>query len=174
MDAHDPQLTGSLAATAELFRRERPVLTVDEIDRIDRRLRAGGSRRPRRRRSSLAVAFCAALGLVFSTAGTGLAISGFASPGKAVHAQYAGPGQTGSQTRGGHGGGRASAKHSGATTLGDTARARQSADDRTEVFKAATRTGAPFTGFGAIPILVVGLAFFITGAVVNRRPRDQP
>jgi hypothetical protein len=173
MDADEPQLTPSLAATAELFRRERPVLTLDEIGRIDRRLHA---RPPRRRRSSLAVAFCAALGLVFSTAGTGLAISGFATPDKAVHAQYpsraAGTGQP-SGSSGGGGRAPAHAKRSGPTTLRDAARARRSADDRTGVFRAATRTGGPFTGYGAIPILVVGLAFFVTGAIVNRRPHGR-
>ena len=85
MDPEDPYVPLGLAGTAALLTRARPTLTVDELDRLDRRLHP---RRPGRRRSSLVVAFCAALGLMFTTAGTGLAISGFVTPAPAVRAQY--------------------------------------------------------------------------------------
>jgi hypothetical protein len=187
-DRHPPQ-PRALAETAELLRRERPEMTVDEIDRLHRRLHPPSAQR---RAPRVVVAFCLALGLVFTTAGTGLAISGFASSDEAVQAQYpdsaaggppsAPPGQQGGgqQPNGGSGAaGRpsASSAHGGHTqsrppSLGDTARARHSAD-RLELSQAESRTAAPFTGYGAIPLLAAGIALFVTGAVRHRRARSR-
>jgi hypothetical protein len=159
--------------------RARPTLTVDELDRLDRRLHP---RRPARRRSSLVVAFCAALGLMFTTAGTGLAISGFVTPAPAVHAQYPdAAARAGSPPGGGHGsagsikgarGHSSGARRPAAKppSLADTARARRSADTRNALNAAEARPNAPFTGLAAIPILMAGIAFTVTGAVVHRRP----
>lgn len=178
---------GALAETAELLRRERPEMTVDEIDRLHRRLHPPSAQR---RAPSIVVAFCLALGLVFMTAGTGLAISGFATSDEAVQAQYpdsaaggppsATPGHQGGglQPNGGSAAGaRTSSAHGGHTqsrppSLGDTARARRTTD-RLELSEAESRTSAPFTGYGAIPILAAGIALFVTGAVVHRPGRSR-
>ena len=174
----------ALEETAELLRRERPEMTVDEIDRLHRRLHPPSARR---RAPSVVVAFCLALGLVFTTAGTGLAISGFATSDQPVQAQYpdsaAGrpPGRPGGgqQPNGGSGaaGPPSSAAHGGPTqsrppSLGDTASARHSTD-RVGLSEAESRTGAPFTGYGAIPILAAGIVLFVTGAVVHRPARSR-
>jgi hypothetical protein len=177
-----------LEETAELLRRERPEMTVDEIDRLHRRLHPPSARR---RAPSVVVAFCLALGLVFMTAGTGLAISGFATSDEAVQAQYpeSAAGRPPSVPPGHQGGGQqpnvgsgaagppTSAAHGGPTqsrppSLGDTARARHSTD-RVGLSEAESRTGAPFTGYGAIPILAAGIALFVTGAVVRRPARSR-
>lgn len=186
-DRHPPR-PRALAETAELLRRERPEMTVDEIDRLHRRLHPPSAQR---RASRVVVAFCLALGLVFTTAGTGLAISGFATSDEPVQAQYpdsaagrppsAPPGQQGGgqQPNGGSGaaGPPTSSADAGRTqsrppSLGDTARARHTTD-RLGLSEAESRTGAPFTGYGAIPILAAGIALFVTGAVVHRPARSQ-
>ena len=179
MDPEDPYVPLGLAGTAALLTRARPTLTVDELDRLDRRLHP---RRPGRRRSSLVVAFCAALGLMFTTAGTGLAISGFVTPAPAVHAQYPdAAARAGNPPGGGHGSAGsikgARAHSSGGRTrtarppsLADTARARRSEETRNGLNAAEARPNAPFTGLAAIPILMAGIAFTVTGAVVHRRP----
>ena len=179
MDPEDPYVPVGLAGTAALLTRARPTLTVDEVDRLDRRLHP---RRAGRRRSSLVVAFCAALGLMFTTAGTGLAISGFVNPAPAVRAQYpdaaarAGTPPGGGQGSAGRTKGARPHSSGGRTrtarppSLADTARARRSEDTRNGLSAAEARPNAPFTGFAAIPILMAGIAFTVTGAFVHRRP----
>jgi hypothetical protein len=176
----------ALEETAELLRRERPQMTFDEIDRLHRRLHppnAHGPPNAHRRAPRVVVAFCLALGLVFTTAGTGLAISGFATSDEAVQSQYPDsaaarppsgpPGQQGggSQPNGGSGaaGGHTQSRP---PSLGDTARARHSAD-RLQLSQAESQTDAPFTGYGAIPILAAGIALFVTGAFVHRPARSR-
>jgi hypothetical protein len=184
VDHHHPRPAGELATTAEVLRRSRPALTNEEIDRLDRRVRPR-PRAPRRRSSTLAVACCAALGLLFTTAGTGLAISGFATEGSAVQAQYPDQGSTAPQPRGGGVPGalptrppttpsrRPGARTSTPPTLGDSAAGRQGPPSRTALARAETRSAPPFTGFGAIPILIAGIALFVTSAVVHRRPAGE-
>jgi hypothetical protein len=175
MNHEDSYLPLGLAGTAALLTRARPTLTVDELDRLDRRLHPP---RARRRRSNLVVAFCAALGLMFTTAGTGLAISGFVTPAPAVRAQYPdAAARAGTPPRGGQGSaGRSHARpHSSGRrvrppSLADTARARRSEDIRNGLNAAEARPNAPFTGLAAIPILMAGIAFTVTGAFVHRRP----
>ena len=78
MDGFDPEQDASLADVVELLRSERPALTSDELERVNRRLnRSRAPRRGPRPGSRLAVGICLAFGLLFMTAGTGLAISGF-------------------------------------------------------------------------------------------------
>ena len=179
MDREDPYVPPGLAGTAALLTNARPTLTVDELDRLDRRLRP---RRAGRRRPSLAVAFCAALGLMFTTAGTGLAVSGFVTPAPAVRAQYPdAAARAGTPPGGGQGSaGRikgARPHSSGGRThtakpqsLADTARTRPSEDTRNRLNAAEARPNAPFTGLAAIPILMAGIVFSVTGAFVHRRP----
>lgn len=179
MDPEDPYLPLGLEGTAALLTRARPTLTVDERDRLDRRLHP---RRTGRRRSSLVVAFCAALGLVFTTAGTGLAISGFVTPAPAVRAQYpdaaARPGTPPGGGLGSAGAMKGRRSHSSGggphtarpPSLADTARARSSGDAGNGLNAAEARPNAPFTGFAAIPILMAGIAFALTGAFAHRKP----
>jgi hypothetical protein len=129
------------------------------------------------------VACCAALGLLFTTAGTGLAISGFATAGSAVQAQYPDQRSTAPPSRGAPGARparppttpsrRPGVETSAPPTLGDSAAGRRSPPSRTALARAETRSAPPFTGFGAIPILIAGIALFATSAVVHRRPAGE-
>jgi len=85
MNARDHQVPDDVAGTAEMLRQGRPSLASEELDAVRRRVHGRASAR---RRPNLAVALCLALGLVFSTAGSGLAVSGLSSGDSAVSAQY--------------------------------------------------------------------------------------
>jgi hypothetical protein len=175
MDDVDPeQHVASLAA--ELLRRERPALTFDELERVDRRLNTFcAPRRAPRPGSRLVVAICLAFGLLFMTAGTGLAISGFATPGAADQAQYpdrtaGGPPASAEGTAASPQ--RAQGRHSSPSSLGEI-RAGSTSTVEVSLRQAETHNDLPFTGFDAIPILVAGIALIVIGAAINRRTRGS-
>jgi hypothetical protein len=107
------------------------------------------------------------LGIMMSTTGVGLAISGLASSGSAGKAQYGNPGgpPPGKPSgRGPHG------AQSGSSSGQSTAGAGQvNATGQTQ----ATNNGRslPFTGVLAIPLIVVGGALLATGIGLRRRTR---
>src|SRR5215203_1616537 len=73
---------------------ERPMATSLELDAIKQRVRGrvGRSRRTESMRSRIAILATLALGMVLSTGGAGLAVSGFASQsGNAAGSQYGTP-----------------------------------------------------------------------------------
>lgn len=189
MDGIDREQDASVAAVAELLRRERATLSYDELQRVDRRLnRLRPQPRAPRRSSRVVVAISLAVGLLLMTAGTGLAISGFATPGAAVQAQYpdshtGAPPASGRPpgSGGGHppgiGAGPASAgrrRYSGPSTLGQEPRdATPTTTVELELTHAETRDNLPFTGVDAIPILLAGIVVVISATGVNRRTRGS-
>ena len=189
MDPRDLEQDAEFASVIALLRRERTALSFDEIQRVDRRLSGAlAPRRARRRRSRLAVVICFALGLPFMTAGTGLAISGFATTGAADHAQYpdrtvVGTSKTPAAKAPSAGApaiavkGRSASRHrargngAGPSTLGDIRPAGRAAPAELRLRKAETRSNLPFTGLAAVPILMAGIVFVVMGAGLNRRIR---
>jgi hypothetical protein len=172
MDRFDPEHEVRLAAVADLLRRERPVPTFDELERVDRRLNTStASRRAPRPGSRLVVAICLAFGLLLMTGGTGLAISGFAPSGVTDHGQYPDrtlggpPGSAQPTDPSRHG------RRSPPSGLDQVRPAGRPATVEIFLRQAETRNELPFTGFDAIPILVAGIALIVTGAAVNRRTR---
>ncbi len=180
----------------ELLQRGRPVPTFDELQRVDRRLaalrapprtrrqwsrRARGqwSRRARGQWSRLATAGCLSIGLLFSTAGTGLALSGFATTGSSVRAQY--PDSTGTPGSTGSGPARPGPTSPGRTravpgrpspsTLSQVKPTDQGVVTPVSIVRAETHGELPFTGFAAIPVLALGIALVLVGVLVNRRSR---
>ena len=126
-------------------------------------------------RSRLAIIAMLVFGMVLSTGGGALAVSGFTSQSdNAAKQQYGKPGGTdnggkgnngvlGEEESGGPAGGAAPA---GGTEDQGTQPARQ-------VEAGAQGTGGeeqlPFTGFAAIPILLGGVALLTAGLVLRRR-----
>lgn len=172
MDVLDPEQDARLNSVAEILRRERPVLGPDEIERVDRRLRR--SRPPPRAclpGSRLAVVFCLSFGFLLMTAGTGLALSGFATPGPAVQAQYPGtpagsvrlPGHERAVSR------RPQARPANSSRLGRLSLTGGGTTLAVGLRQAETRADPPFTGVQALPILGAGMALFLTGGLLNRR-----
>lgn len=149
-----------------LLRENRPEATELELDQIKQRVRRRTAQRPSRRReamkSRLAVLSMLVLGMVFSTAGAGLAVQGFTQDDASV-AQY-GPEEQepagevlGEEERGG-------AEQDGAAGEEVVQPSRQ-------VAAGSSGDELPFTGFLAIPVLVGGVALLSTGLVLRRRTR---
>jgi hypothetical protein len=176
MDRFDPERRADLSGVVQLLERERPVLTFDELERLDRRLSTClVPPRPPRRRTRLSVVICLAVGLLFMTAGTGLAISGFATPGAADHAQY--PDRTGRRPPTSGGGTAAPRKGTGGhrrpSSLGQIPRNGRASTGYLSLIHAETHNNPPFTGFGAIPILLAGIVLIIRGGTIDRRIRRR-
>jgi hypothetical protein len=178
MRSKDPLGTEDLERTATALQRARPALTWDELDRLSQRLEHVN--RHGRSKGVLAV-LCVAFGFLFTTAGTGLAVSGFGEARPAVQSQYPDEpsSQPGSSGHAAHGGGVLGAERPGppandrqsVESLQRAARANSPQESATGLLEAQSRTSLPFTGFAAIPVLGVGLALLASGAVIRLRSR---
>jgi hypothetical protein len=170
MTFNDDELGSELQPIADRLRAERPTLSALELDDVKQRVRAAATRPTTTKRgfmrSRLAILLMLVLGLTFSTTGAGLAISGFADGGgQAAATQY---------DDGDDGGGVLpdSDEDGGGGVTPDT-------DDEADVqparqFEAAGTGGSlPFTGFAAIPVLLLGLGLLSAGLIVRRTSRDD-
>jgi hypothetical protein len=155
-----------------LLRDERPQISEIELDRIKQRVRRR-ARTPRKgqfMRSRLAILLMLVLGLMLSTTGAGLALQGPSND--AAQSQYnAGEeddddegGFLGEEEEGPGGGtGPDEADNGGGTDPQET-RQVEAGSDGGEL---------PFTGFAAIPILLVGVALLGTGLALRRQQSDD-
>ncbi len=189
MNARDHQLPDDLAGTAELLREARPALAADDREAVRRRVQG---RANARQRPNLVVALCLALGLVFSTAGSGLAVSGLAADGPAVQAQYPDstapptaqppapvtPNETPAptpapaeepQVLGEQEEAEPAPTLAGGEPPAAEAAPATAAAEETVVRQVEATGELPFTGLEAIPVLVAGIALLLTGAVLRRR-----
>lgn len=157
-----------------LLRENRPEATELELDQIKQRVRRRTAQRPSRRReamkSRLAILSMLVLGMLFSTAGAGLAVQGLTQDDASV-AQY-GPDQE--QTAGGvlgeeESGGGGGAAEGGATEGGVAGE--EAVQPARQVAAGSTGSELPFTGFLAIPVLIGGVALLSTGLVLRRQAR---
>ena len=159
MDRNPHDLTGELEAVASRLRNERPEVDALGLDRIKRRAMsqasASGSWAPKKglfMKPRIAVAFILAMGLL--TSGTGATLAVISESGSAAQVQYPDlkpkksidPGVLGSNPGGG--------------------------DNAVQEEQQVANSGSgelPFTGFLAIPLLVVGVAFLVTGGMIRSR-----
>ena len=188
MSNHD-----DLQPVIDQLRANRPEATALELDAIKQRVRARASHPARRRtrraqlmKSRLVILTMLVFGMLLSTAGAGLAISGVT--GNAAQATYPTPTSTttakGAPTPGGGGGvlgaedqGGGSSPAGGSAPAGGAAPAGGSAPagggtQPSRQVEAGTTAGGnslPFTGFAAIPILFGGLVLLGTGLVLRSR-----
>jgi hypothetical protein len=182
-----------------LLREGRPQATDMELDAIKQRVRrraADPSRRNQSMKSRVAILSMLVAGMLFSTAGAGLALSG-TSHDQASVAQYSTPTPTPPCTDNGvspsetgqspecaptpEGGvlpaeaGNAPS-HSGGSKpkpAGGVLPAEASQTQPTRQEAAATNSQLPFTGFAAIPVLLGGLALLTGGLILRRRTRHE-
>lgn len=173
MTFHDDELGSELQPIADRLRAERPTLSAMELDVVKQRARAAATRptTPKRgfMRSRLAILLMLVLGLTFSTTGAGLAISGFADGGgQAAATQY---------DNGDDGGGVLPDSDDGDDNGGGVV---PNSDDSPEAdvqparqFESTQGGSLPFTGFAAIPVLVLGLGLLSAGLIVRRTNRDD-
>ena len=127
-------------------------------------------------KSRLVILTMLVLGMLLSTAGAGLAVSGISGQKDASNAQYAGnetPSGGGdvlgdqdagtNAPAGNNGGGESPGGTEGETTQ----------PARQVEAGANTNSSLPFTGFAAVPVLLGGIALLSAGLVLRRRTGDE-
>lgn len=184
-------LQPDLQPVIDQLRANRPEATALELDAIKQRVRARSSQPARRRtttrraqlmKSRIVILSMLVLGMLLSTAGAGLAVSGLSGQRNASVAQYGTPTPTPSSTPTG-GGNVLGDEDSGNNVLpsdengggtspsGGSGNAVQPA--RQVEAGANNNTKLPFTGFAAVPILLGGIALLSAGLVLRRRTGEQ-
>jgi hypothetical protein len=151
-------------------------------------------------KSRLAMMLVIAAGFMLSTTGAGLAISGSSSSGSAAESQYTpagveehgghkpeGQGVKGATTKGGNGcaenggnGNGASGNGNGGAN-GSNCNETEAAPAEVEVAPVAAEQQAvvsngsslPFTGFVAIPLLIIGVLMVVGGALLRLKSRKE-
>src|SRR5215218_695311 len=188
MSHHDDHLhDADLGPVINRLQAERPTASDLELGLIKQRVRgrvAPGARRSRRTefmRSRLAIIAMLVFGMVLSTGGGALAVSGFASQqDNAASGQY-GPGGGNNGDQGVLGEDESGGPAGGQGSNGGPAGTEEDAggvQPARQVEAGAQATGGdeqlPFTGFAAIPILLGGVALLASGLVLRRRTGEQP
>jgi hypothetical protein len=195
MEHRDHDVPPELLVAARQLRDHRPEATMPEIERIKRRALARAGRRPRqaawelRLRSRTAIATVLALGGLMTGAGAGLAVSGISSSGSAGIAEF-GPTATQQQVLGTSTGNTTTSQQVLGTSTGSTPTSQTSPTETSSTKKTSTSTAAavqasrqvesngagklPFTGYTAIPILLVGISLLVGGVLLRRRAGRSP
>jgi hypothetical protein len=166
-----------------LLEEGRPQATEMELDKIKQRARrqaADHSRRKQSMKSRLAIVAMVASGMVFSTAGAGLAVSGIAtSNNNASVAQYGTPTPTPTPTRTPTGGVLPAEETSTPTPAPTNApkcpcpKGGTLPAESTRQVSATSSSQLPFTGFAAIPVMLGGIALLSGGLWLRRRTRAE-
>jgi len=174
--SQNDDLQPDLQPVIDMLHAHRPEATALELDAVKQQVRARVANPARRRtrgnplmKSRLVILTMLVLGMLLSTTGAGLAVSGLSGDNASI-AQYSKPtgggGVLGDQDTGSgtqpenNGGGTAPA------TSTNTQPARQ-------VEAGANNSQLPFTGFAAIPVLLGGIALLSAGLVLRRRTGDE-
>lgn len=182
MTHHDDSHADDLQPVVDMLRANRPEATALELDAVKRRVRAhaGTGRRARSAnlmKSRLAIIGMLVVGMLASTTGAGLAITGFGGSDASV-AQYG-------QNNGPNGGvlgenetHRPSNPDQGTTApttaTSPTTSAPAALQPARQVEAGATGGGQlPFTGFLAIPVLIGGVVLLSAGLILRRRAADD-
>lgn len=161
-----------------LLEEGRPQATDLELDKIKQRIRRGQAAAPSGRKQSmksrLTIVAMVAFGMLFSTAGAGLAVSGISSNNNASVAQYgtATPTPEGGVLPAEEEGGVLPAEESNNAPEGDVSPAEESTQPTRQV-EATAGSQLPFTGFAAIPVMLGGIALLTGGLVLRRRTRAE-
>ncbi len=166
MDRNDQErIPAELADVAQRLHDERPQMTALELDQIKLRARSSDRRKAHRRepfmRSRLAITSMLVVGVLMSGAGAGLAVSGVSGAGSAGSAQY--PTETtDTQTV------LPTTETNPPTDTTDT-----NPSQETRQVSSNDSSQLPFTGYAAIPVLLIGLSLLGVGVVMRRRVADR-
>jgi hypothetical protein len=174
MTHHDDLHAPDLQPAIDQLVAGRPTLTPLELDAVKQRARMRAAGPARRRttkgqpmKSRLAMIAMLALGLMVSGTGAGLAVSGSTVNGNAAQEQY--PDDFGGDVLGEQ---QASGGRGGEEGVAGEEAGNAPAQPERQVEVGASGGGdesLPFTGFAAIPILLLGLGMIGTGVVMRRR-----
>jgi hypothetical protein len=177
-------LQPDLQPVIDQLRANRPEATALELDGIKQRVRARSSQPARRRttrraqlmKSRLVILSMLVLGMLLSTAGAGLAVSGLSGETNASVAQYGASTPPPESTPGG-GGNVLGDEDSGNNVLPESNTSPAGGNDvqpaRQVEAGATTNSKLPFTGFAAVPVLLGGIALLSAGLVLRRRTGEQ-
>ncbi len=132
-------------------------------------------------RSRLAIIAMLVFGMVLSTGGGALAVSGFTSQQDNAAKEQYGKGDTKGEDKGAGendvlGEDESSGGPAGNEDSGGPAGEEQASQPARQVEAGAQATGGdelPFTGFAAIPILLGGVALLASGLVLRKRSADE-
>jgi hypothetical protein len=174
--SHHDDLHPDLQPVIDQLRANRTEATALELDAVKQRVRARVSAPARRRtrrselmKSRLVVLTMLVLGMLLSTTGAGLAVSG-------TSGNSAGVAQYGKENPSTGGGGVLGDQDSGSGTEpasnpggGDEADVQPTRQAEAGVGNNDSGGELPFTGFAAIPILLGGVVLLATGLVLRRR-----
>ena len=153
------------------LRAARPTLSPLELDGVQRRVLGTAARSTREgakdMKSRIAIIAMLVFGMLFSTAGAGLAVGGFAGEDQASVAQYDDDDDQGVL-------GERDDNDGGVLGESDEPGSDVTAAEQTE-FTASAQTGGdlPFTGFAAIPVLLLGLVLLAAGTFLRRSSRTD-
>jgi hypothetical protein len=175
--SQNDDLQPDLQSVIDMLHAHRPEATALELDAVKQQVRARVANPARRRtrgnqlmKSRLVILTMLVLGMLLSTTGAGLAVSGLSGTNASI-AQYSTPTPTG-------GGGVLGDQDTGSGTSpeenggGGTAPATNTQPAR-QVEAGANNSSLPFTGFAAIPVLLGGIALLSAGLVLRRRTGDE-
>jgi hypothetical protein len=169
MDRNDhDRIPAELADVAQRLHDERPEASALELDRIKLRAQSSARRHAHRReafmRSRLAITSILVVGVLMSGAGAGLAVSGVSGSGSSGDAQYPTT-TTDTQTV-------LPTTETNAPTDTTTTGTTNPAQDTRQV-SSNDSDSLPFTGYAAIPVLLIGLSLLSVGIVMRRRVADR-
>jgi hypothetical protein len=176
MSNHD-DLHPDLQPVIDQLRANRPEATALELDAVKQRVRARVAAPARRRtrrselmKSRVVILTMLVLGMLLSTTGAGLAVSGLSGDNASI-SQYGKPPSGGGGVLGEQdsGAGEAPAENGG----GNAPSGGGGVQPSRQVEAGANNTSLPFTGFAAIPVLLGGIALLSAGLVLRRRTGDE-
>jgi hypothetical protein len=157
------------------LRDQRPEPTPLELDQIKHRVRrnaAQGSRRSHFMKSRLAILGALVAGMLFTTTGVGVAVTSITSDTNAASQQYGGgsaPEQPAVPSKPSGGvEGKTTTRPQAPHSQGGAPEALQQTR-QVEAGAATPKTSLPFTGFAAIPVLLLGLGLLTSGVIMRRR-----
>jgi len=177
---YDNRVPAELHEVEQRLRDNRPALTALELDAIKLRTMASATRRSSSlfakkkgtfMKSRVAVLMVLALGVFMSGTGATLAVTGLSSSGSASSAQYPEP----QQEQEHHSSNTLGTQGSGGNKPGHTSAAVATSPAETQAVRqvASTSSGSlPFTGFLAIPVLIVGIGLLGAGVAMRLRLRS--
>jgi hypothetical protein len=173
--SQNDDLQPDLQPVIDMLHAHRPEATALELDAVKQQVRARVANPARRRtrgnklmKSRLVILTMLVLGMLLSTTGAGLAVSGLSGRNASIagYTTPTGGGVLGDQDTGSG----TQPENNGGGNAPDTSTKTQPAR---QVEAGANNSKLPFTGFAAIPVLLGGIALLSAGLVLRRRTGDE-